>query len=214
MELRGNKLKSAAGITSQAVKELYLVRCFCNISQVVEADNEIQSVRELELLTNLEILHLRNNQLSLLDGVEHLSSLSYLNLRYLMITTMTNSRDNAIKNFSALEKLKLLTNLRTLILTGNPVTKEHLYRTEVLIILPQLQRLDKNKFEEEDFEEAKDLQEERRVQAEAAENAKRAAELAKQQQILEDSEVSETDKQESTSIEEEGEEEEEEEEED
>lgn len=52
------------------------------------------------------------------------------------------------------EKLKVLPMLRALVLRENPVEEEDGYRLETLIALPNLERLDKDFFEEEERTEA------------------------------------------------------------
>lgn len=104
----------------------------------LQADNAIESVKELDNLKNLEVLHLRNNKLKSFDGLEALPSLRYLNVR-----------DNQITDFASLEKLKENSSLQTIVLKGNAISKENSYRVEVLIVLQQLQKLDKDRFEDE-----------------------------------------------------------------
>ncbi len=67
----------------------------------------IATIKDLDNLKQLEVLHLRKNKITSLAGLNNLSFLSYLNLR-----------DNQILDLSELEKLKGLSNLKTLILAG------------------------------------------------------------------------------------------------
>ncbi len=71
----------------------------------------IATIKDLDNLKQLEVLHLRKNKITSLAGFNNLSFLSYLNLR-----------DNQILDLSELEKLKGLSNLKTLILSGIPYT--------------------------------------------------------------------------------------------
>ena len=74
LELKANKLTSTAGVHIVELKKLYL------------GDNMITKIEDLGRLRNLMILHLRNNNLSNLDGfTENLRQLQYLNLRYWLL---------------------------------------------------------------------------------------------------------------------------------
>ncbi|XP_061492864.1 leucine-rich repeat-containing protein 23 isoform X2 [Rhineura floridana] len=139
LELRGNNLKSTAGLCLPKLKNLYL------------AQNSITSLEDLEGLGQLTTLHLRDNQLETLDGFsESLKSLQYLNLR-----------GNAIVQSQEVMKLQVLPMLRALVLLDNPCSDEGDYRVEVLVLLPRLERLDKDFFEEEERAEAEDIRQRR-----------------------------------------------------
>ncbi|NWV37484.1 LRC23 protein, partial [Grantiella picta] len=132
LELRGNKLKTTAGLGLPKLKKLYL------------AKNTIGSLEGLEEFGQLETLHLRDNKLEALDGFSvSMQCLQYLNLR-----------SNGIRSIQEVEKLQVLPMLQALVLMDNPCTEEPDYRLEVLLRLPQLQRLDKELIEEEEREEA------------------------------------------------------------
>ncbi|XP_063290235.1 leucine-rich repeat-containing protein 23 [Pelobates fuscus] len=132
LELRGNQLQSTAGLNLPNLRELYL------------AQNNIKSLEGLEYLVHLTSLHLRDNQLETLDGFsEKMQALQYLNIR-----------GNLISNLLEIPKLQCLPMLRALVLRENPCDEEDGYRMEVLIALPNLQRLDKEFFEEEERMEA------------------------------------------------------------
>ena len=80
LELRGNKLENTnIGNNLASIQKLYL------------AKNEISSIN-LENFTNLQVLHLRDNKLEVLDGFgngEQLVNLNYVNLRYYIILPRT-----------------------------------------------------------------------------------------------------------------------------
>ncbi|NXT87682.1 LRC23 protein, partial [Anhinga rufa] len=147
LELRGNMLKSTAGLNLPKLKNLYL------------AQNAIRSLEGLEGLGQLTKLHLRDNQLETLDGF--CSSMKYL--QYL------NLRNNGISSFQEVAKLQVLPMLQALVLLDNPCCDEPNYRLEVLVLLPHLQRLDKELFEEDERAEANKIcqqrQEEEKVRA-------------------------------------------------
>ncbi|NXH10234.1 LRC23 protein, partial [Bucco capensis] len=135
LELRGNKLESTAGLNLPKLKTLYL------------AQNAIESLEGLEQLGQLATLHLRDNKLERLDGFcSSMKSLQYLNLR-----------NNGISSFQEVAKLQVLPMLQALVLLDNPCSEEANYRLEVLVVLPQLQRLDKELFEADERQEAQSI---------------------------------------------------------
>ncbi|XP_057289753.1 leucine-rich repeat-containing protein 23-like [Hydractinia symbiolongicarpus] len=135
LELRSNKLTTTAGISLQSLKKIYL------------GQNAITQIEDLARLEHLTILHLRQNNISKLDGFsENMKQLQYLNLR-----------KNNITEFTELHKLKCLPRLRALILRENPVCYEEGYRVEVLVILPRLERLDQDIYEDEERQEAEEI---------------------------------------------------------
>ncbi|NWV65199.1 LRC23 protein, partial [Malurus elegans] len=139
LELRGNKLKTTAGLGVFKLKKLFL------------AQNTIGSLEGLEEFEQLETLHLRGNKLEVLDGF----SVSMRCLQYL------NLRSNGIRSFEEVEKLQVLPMLQELVLLENPCAEDPSYRLEVLIRLPQLLRLDKELIEEDELEEAEKLRQTR-----------------------------------------------------
>ncbi|KAM4603211.1 LOW QUALITY PROTEIN: leucine-rich repeat-containing protein 23-like [Discoglossus pictus] len=134
LELRGNQLLSTAGLYLPNLRELYL------------AQNNLTRLDGLDSLVHLTSLHLRDNQLGSLGGIsENLQALQYLNLR-----------GNLLPTLKEVQKLRVLPRLRALVLRENPCEEEEGYRMETLIILPLLQRLDKDNFEEEERREAEE----------------------------------------------------------
>ncbi|KAM8977841.1 leucine-rich repeat-containing protein 23 isoform X1 [Sarcophilus harrisii] len=135
LELRGNQLESTLGLELPKLKSLYL------------AQNQLKKIEGIENLQQLSTLHLRDNKISELDGFSsEMKLLQYLNLR-----------GNLVTNMSELIKLKDLPQLRALILLENPCTDETDYRQEALVHLPQLERLDKEFYEEEERAEADEI---------------------------------------------------------
>uniref|UniRef100_A0A8D0E164 Leucine-rich repeat-containing protein 23 n=1 Tax=Salvator merianae TaxID=96440 RepID=A0A8D0E164_SALMN len=140
LELRGNNIKSTAGLYLPKLKNLYL------------AQNSITHLEGLEDLGQLTTLHLRDNQLETLNGfAESMKSLQYINLR-----------GNAIGQIQELAKLHVLPMLRALVLLENPCSDEGDYRMEALVLLPRLERLDKDFFDEDERTEADDIRRQRR----------------------------------------------------
>ncbi|KAL8202780.1 UNVERIFIED_CONTAM: hypothetical protein K2H54_025244, partial [Gekko kuhli] len=140
LELRSNSLKTTAGLDLPKLKNLYL------------AQNSISHLEGLEDLTQLTTLHLRDNMLESLDGFsESMKALQYLNLR-----------GNAIAQIEEVAKLQKLPMLRALVLLDNPCSDEGEYRLEVLVLLPRLERLDKDFFEEDERLDAEDVRQRRR----------------------------------------------------
>uniref|UniRef100_A0A3B5LIJ9 Leucine rich repeat containing 23 n=1 Tax=Xiphophorus couchianus TaxID=32473 RepID=A0A3B5LIJ9_9TELE len=122
LELRANQLETTSGFDLPNLRKLYL------------AQNFIKRLEGLEKLERLITLHLRDNQLETLEGLcSEMKSLQYLNIR-----------GNAIAEGDALRSLRLLTNsLKTLVIAENPIVDTLIYRPSVLILLPQLERIDK-----------------------------------------------------------------------
>ncbi|XP_038142262.1 leucine-rich repeat-containing protein 23 [Cyprinodon tularosa] len=121
LELRGNYLDTTDGIDLPNLQKLYL------------AQNLIKRLEGLEKLECLTTLHLRDNHLETLDGLSpNMRSLQYLNVR-----------GNVIADEKALEGLGLVAKtLRVLVLSENPL-EETDYRMGVLMLLPQLDRINK-----------------------------------------------------------------------
>ncbi|NXN31555.1 LRC23 protein, partial [Nycticryphes semicollaris] len=139
LELRGNTLESTAGLSLPKLRNLYL------------AQNAIQSLEGLEGLGQLTTLHLRDNKLKTLDGFcSSMKCLQYLNLR-----------NNGISSIQEVGKLQVLPMLQTLVLVDNPCCDEPNYRLEVLVLLPHLQRLDKELVEQEERTEANEMYQKR-----------------------------------------------------
>uniref|UniRef100_A0A8C4U9C3 Leucine-rich repeat-containing protein 23 n=1 Tax=Falco tinnunculus TaxID=100819 RepID=A0A8C4U9C3_FALTI len=139
LELRRNKLESTAGLSLPMLKSLYL------------AQNAIWSLEGLEELGQLTTLHLRDNHIETLDGFcSSMKCLQYLNLR-----------NNGISSFQEVAKLQVLPMLQALVLLDNPCSDEPDYRLEVLVLLPHLQRLDKEFFEQDERAEANKIRQKR-----------------------------------------------------
>ncbi|XP_075952909.1 leucine-rich repeat-containing protein 23 isoform X1 [Anarhichas minor] len=134
LELRGNQLDTTDGINLPNLRELYL------------AQNVIQHLEGLEKLERLTTLHLRDNKLDTLDGLSpNMKCLQYLNVR-----------GNAILDENAVQGLALVSKtLRALVLSENPLVEMTDYRLSLLILLPQLERLDKDLVDPEERTEAR-----------------------------------------------------------
>ncbi|XP_038595620.1 leucine-rich repeat-containing protein 23 [Micropterus salmoides] len=143
LELRGNHLDSIDGINLPNLRQLYL------------AQNVIKHLKGLERLEHLTTFHLRDNQLDTLEGLSpNMKCLQYLNVR-----------GNAILYENALKCLGLVSKtLRALVLSENPLVETNDYRLSVLVLLPNLERLDKDLVSPEERTEAleriKELKEE------------------------------------------------------
>ncbi|KAM7404808.1 hypothetical protein PAMP_012120 [Pampus punctatissimus] len=141
LELRGNQLDTTDGINLPNLRRLYL------------AQNVIKRLEGLEKLERLTTLHLRDNQLDSLDGLSpNMKCLQYLNVR-----------GNAVLDENALQCLRLVSkSLRALILSENPLVETTDYRMCVLILLPKLERIDKDPVSLEERTEAWDRIKERK----------------------------------------------------
>ncbi|XP_059189241.1 leucine-rich repeat-containing protein 23 isoform X2 [Centropristis striata] len=135
LELRGNQLDTTDGINLPNLRQLYL------------AQNAIKRLEGLDRLERLTILHLRDNQLETLDGLSpNMKCLKYLNVR-----------GNVILDEKALQCLMLVSKtLQALVLSDNPLVEMVDYRLSVLIVLPQLERLDKDPVSPEETFEARE----------------------------------------------------------
>ncbi|KAI9202928.1 uncharacterized protein BJ171DRAFT_600383 [Polychytrium aggregatum] len=132
LEARLNKLTHTSGIRAPKVQRMYL------------AQNQIRHLVDLDDKPNLILLHLRENFIETLDGInENLKSLSYLNLR-----------GNRISSFDQIDHLAVLPNLKSLSLVENPITELPNYRLEIIMRLKKLERLDKDPVTEDEREEA------------------------------------------------------------
>ena len=84
-------------------------------------------------------------------------------------------RDNKIGDKNQIIKLQVLSNLKILVLAGNPLDQIPNYRFEVIARLPKLERLDKEVIAPEEREEAstfyqqqlKELEAQKELEAEA-----------------------------------------------
>lgn len=70
-------------------------------------------------------------------------------------------RNNGISNLQEVEKLQVLPMLQALVLLDNPCSDESSYRLEVLVLLPHLQRLDKELVEEDERADANQIRQKR-----------------------------------------------------
>ncbi|GJQ82128.1 hypothetical protein Trydic_g11891 [Trypoxylus dichotomus] len=161
--MRGNQMFDVSGTFPLGVENLYL------------AENKISRINEHDLgkLTNLKILHLRDNQIRKLNGfASTLVNLKYLNLR--------QNRINKVRQF---RKLQSLPSLETLIVLQNPMSGgdvkeepaaedeeddideeerfDEMIRVPILVLLPHLKRINKHPVLLEEREEAEETREEK-----------------------------------------------------
>jgi hypothetical protein len=84
--MRENRLTTSKGISLPNLKSLFLVRrvrfhCF-TLTFSLQAANMLTKLEDLENLTRLTTLHLRDNKIETLDGFsENMKQLQYVNLR-------------------------------------------------------------------------------------------------------------------------------------
>lgn len=163
MELRGNQLTTTSGIQYPALVKLYL------------AENSITELEDLGHLKNLEVLHLRKNPLSNVSGFsENNAKLHYLSLR-----------DCHVEDVQNLRPLSVLTSLRVLVIKNNRFNlkqppedaedeeqmdeeeeDETEMRSDLLVFLPNLTRIDKKLVTAEERELARDKRAEEEGEAE------------------------------------------------
>ncbi|KAI6649230.1 hypothetical protein LOD99_11597 [Oopsacas minuta] len=138
LELRGNQLTTTENISLPKLEQLYL------------AANQITAIEGIEMMGSLEVLHLRENPIQSLDGFsEKLCRLSVLNMRQTQVEIMNE-----------ISKLQVLSSsLKSLSFLDTPVTETENYRIETLIFLRLLDKLDKEKFTNDERLEAQELSE-------------------------------------------------------
>ncbi|XP_018335157.1 leucine-rich repeat-containing protein 23-like [Agrilus planipennis] len=171
LELRGNFLPDFSGSFPTSIEKLYM------------AENRISKIISIDVcyLTNLKILHLRDNQIKKLNGfTEHLVNLEYLNLR-----------QNRITKFREFRKLQCLPKLETLIVIANPVAGEENkmageepgeemfgedqgptdpVRIPLLVLLPNLKRINKMPVAVSEREDAYRIRDEKYTEIMAEDN--------------------------------------------
>jgi hypothetical protein len=157
LELRSNLLFEVSGVYPPNIEKLYM------------AANKITTINSPEFakLAKLQILHLRENNLQNLDGFsESLASLKYINLR-----------NNKITKFKEFRKLQCLPKLETLVVTGNLLPGTEVQQAgegagfpgeggkirdpvvlPLLVLLPNLKRINKTVVTVEDRIEAEDME--------------------------------------------------------
>ncbi|KAL3277206.1 hypothetical protein HHI36_012556 [Cryptolaemus montrouzieri] len=155
LELTGNQLTELAGDFPVSTEKLYLG--MNRINKIIASD--------LSKLVNLKILHLRGNKLHKLDGfTAALRNLTYLNVR-----------NNNIRHMRQFRKLACLPKLETIVILDNPVMnmrqehvgeeeeeeevdaeeeKKDFVRISLLVMLPNLKRINKELVTPEERDEA------------------------------------------------------------
>uniref|UniRef100_A0A3B3ZR08 Leucine-rich repeat-containing protein 23 n=1 Tax=Periophthalmus magnuspinnatus TaxID=409849 RepID=A0A3B3ZR08_9GOBI len=135
LELRGNQLETTEGIYLPNLHHLYM------------AQNVIKHLKGLENLERLQTLHLRENQIETLDGLNlNMRCLQYLNIR-----------GNKVANENAIQSLQYVSkSLQILVLSENPVVESTEYRINIVMLLPNLERLDKDPVTSDERVEAKE----------------------------------------------------------
>eukprot|EP00026_Physarum_polycephalum_P010540 Phypoly_transcript_10706.p1 GENE.Phypoly_transcript_10706~~Phypoly_transcript_10706.p1 ORF type:complete len:331 (+),score=36.47 Phypoly_transcript_10706:44-994(+) len=124
MSIQSNRLTSIGNGLANLVslQELYL------------SHNGITHISGLDTLVNLKILDLSSNQITKLENVTSLRSLEEFWFN-----------DNKAESWEDLEtQLTPLTNLRTLYLEGNPLTKHAQYKSRIIHMFTALVQLDAN----------------------------------------------------------------------
>ncbi|ODN00677.1 Leucine-rich repeat-containing protein 23 [Orchesella cincta] len=134
LELKGNKLKSLAGIDLPQLQRIYV------------AYNQLTDLKGLDGCPNLTHLHARNNNISHLEDFPAFEKLEYVNLRA-----------NDLRRYTQMILLGNAQNIRTLILKDNPIYALADYRIEALAANQNVRRLDKDPVLETDLAESRHL---------------------------------------------------------
>uniref|UniRef100_A0A4W4ENC9 Leucine-rich repeat-containing protein 23 n=1 Tax=Electrophorus electricus TaxID=8005 RepID=A0A4W4ENC9_ELEEL len=141
LSLAVNHLCDVEGLGGPSLESLNLIalviepfELYWNTNLYMCFQQIITKLEGLEKLERLTTLHLRDNQLETLDGINlSMNSLQYLNVR-----------GNLVFSLQALQSLMAVAQtLRTLVLVENPLSETDDYRLCVLTYLPLLERLDK-----------------------------------------------------------------------
>ncbi|XP_006901244.1 PREDICTED: leucine-rich repeat-containing protein 48-like [Elephantulus edwardii] len=117
-----------------------------NLTQLVWLDlsfNNIETIEGLDTLVNLEDLSLFNNRISKIDSLDALVKLQVLSLG-----------NNEIFNMMNVVYLRRFKDLRTLSLSGNPISEAEDYKTFICAYLPDLVYLDFHRIDDVTREEA------------------------------------------------------------
>lgn len=168
--LNGNKLEGMGGLTTNqlpAIKQLELrENVFASIGSIVLPTlthlyldgNKLESVEGVGALTALAVFSARKNQIKSLDG---------FSAEQKALATI-DVAENSITVLSEATKLAVLSGLESLTLAENAIADDGEYRSEVLIAVATLAKLDDEPFEEEERVEAATQREKRKIDALAA----------------------------------------------
>ncbi|KAK9681323.1 hypothetical protein QE152_g38397 [Popillia japonica] len=189
LEMRGNQLFDISGSFPLGLENLYLaenkIARFCendlgrlvNLKILHLRDNQIRKLNGFsENLVNLKYINLRQNKITQIRKLNGFSE-NLVNLKYI------NLRQNKITKVRQFRKLDKLPSLETLVVLQNPVSGgdtrdaeieededaeideeerlEDMIRVPILILLPNLKRINKVAVTHEEREEAYETKEER-----------------------------------------------------
>ena len=170
LNLSENKLTSLEGLNGTQLPKITELRITANMFTAVGSIN----------LPTLTHLFLDGNQLESLDGIGALTSLQTFSARKNQIKTLdgfseeqkvlssVDLGENSITVLAEASKLQVLTGLESLALAENAIADDGEYRSEVLISISNLVKLDDEPFEEEERVEAATQREKRKADALAA----------------------------------------------
>ncbi|XP_043206764.1 leucine-rich repeat-containing protein 23-like [Amphibalanus amphitrite] len=132
LNITNNALKKLDGLEHRTLKTLYA------------AGNKLRNLSGVSRLTSLSRLHLRDNRISSLKGLEE----DHETLEYL------NVRSNNLEEVEEAYHLSRMKKLTTLVIADNAVSDSDSYRVDALVYGRRLQRIDKDPVEEERQEAA------------------------------------------------------------
>lgn len=170
LNLAGNKLAALDGMNGTQLPKIKELRLDENIFTAITSIN----------LPTLTHLYLDGNQLESLEGIGALTALQTFSARKNQIKTldgfsaqqkMLSSVDlgeNSITVLAEANKLQMLSGLESLALAENAIADDGEFRSEVLISISTLVKLDDEPFEEEERVEAATQREKRKADALAA----------------------------------------------
>ena len=136
-------------VLDMSSNQIYTMRHFgeIEVSELYLSANELESVEEVHLLTQIQVLDISYNKVSNLKGLE--------NHKYLI---KVDAQNNQIEDYEDLEPVFTKNALlRDLNLRNNPIQDKDDYRLAILYRCPELTSLDKHKVQAEEKVSAQNM---------------------------------------------------------
>ncbi|XP_029643750.1 leucine-rich repeat-containing protein 23-like [Octopus sinensis] len=164
IDLSNNKIKELPPFDGSEFQHLTVLKIEGNRIENIETFN----------IPNLKILHLGQNKIICTEWVLDLVNLEELKLNSNLIETTSgfnaemkklkyvDLRDNRIAQYFDLTQMSTLPQLKTLMLSENPIATDDEFRIEVLNVLKTLTVLDEEEVTDEEQADARDLARQRR----------------------------------------------------
>jgi protein phosphatase 1 regulatory subunit 7 len=128
------------------ISRIQCLNSLVNLRRLSIQSNRLTAIEGLSALTSLEELYLSHNGIWSIEGLERLVRLKTLDISSNRVTSLQNlshlvqleelwMNDNQIQYMSEVRRLSVLTNLQTIYLEGNPLSRDVMYRNKVLLEL-------------------------------------------------------------------------------